>query len=395
MQKQVLIVDPQVAASRDLVAALGALRPDWLVLACTDGSHALDTLGHTPCDAVVAELNLPDRDGASLLNEVMEHHPRTVRFVLSDLSRQDAVLKCIGRAHQFLAKPCDPQILCSALGRAFALDFWLPSEQTARALAGMQKLPSPPTLYFQVVRALRSSTASLEDVGALIARDPAMTAKILQVVNSAVFGFQRQVANPAEAVMYLGMQTTTSLILLAHTYSYFDQLGALNLSMDQLWSHSVRTARRARKISAAQCPIAEIAEEAYTAGMLHDIGKLALAANNPSAYQEIAARVKALGLLWWEAEQEVLGTIHSEIGACLAAAWGLSAGIIEAIALHHHPIKMVNSGFSPLTAVHAANVIDHSLQSHNPVLRLDWSYIADLGLSDQVVCWRELCAEDE
>ncbi len=395
MQKQVLIVDSQEASCRALVANLSALQPDWKVLASIDGSHALETLRQNPCDAVVAELNLPGMDGAALLNEVMERHPRTVRFVLSDLSRQDAVLKCIGRAHQFLAKPCDPQILASALGRAFALDFWLPTEHTARALAGMHKLPSPPNLYFQVVRAMRSPQTSLEEVGSLIARDPAMTAKILQVVNSAVFGFQRQVSNPAEAVMYLGMQTTTSLILLAHTYSYFDQLGELHFSMDQLWAHSVRTARRARRICAAQCSLPAMADEAYTAGMLHDIGKLALAANNPSAYQEIAGRVKALGLLWWEAEQEVLGAIHSEIGACLAAAWGLSAGIVEAIALHHHPIKMVSSGFSPLTAVHAANVIDHSLQTHNPVLRLDWPYIADLGLSDQVVCWRELCAEDE
>jgi putative nucleotidyltransferase with HDIG domain len=267
----------------------------------------------------------------------MQRQPKVLRFVLSDLSDRQATMKCVGTAHQFLSKPCDPRVLAAALERALAYENWLPGEKVRGLLARLHKLPSPPQLYFEVVKALQSPDASLETVGALIARDPAMTAKILQLVNSAVFGLKRTVASPAEAVMYLGIDTTKSVILLAHSFSYFDQVKDTGFSVENLWRHSIRTGNFARWIAGAEGVDQAQVEEAYTAGMLHDLGKLALAANLPRQYSEAAMLAASRNLPLWEAEEQALGANHAELGASMLAIWGLPVAIIEAVALHHQP----------------------------------------------------------
>jgi putative nucleotidyltransferase with HDIG domain len=259
----------------------------------------------------------------------------------------------------------------------------------------LPKLPSPPQLYFQVVKELQSPDASLESVGALIARDPAMTAKILQLVNSAVFGLKRTVASPAEAVMYLGIDTTKSVILLAHSFSYFDQLKEADFSAENLWKHSIRTANFARWIAQLEGVGQPIIEEAYTAGMLHDLGKLALAANLPQQYSEAAMIAASRGVPLWEAEEQVLGANHAELGASMLAIWGLPIGIIEAVALHHHPTKFFSQTFCPLTAVHAANAIEHAESSAIASLPVDADYLAQLGLDQRLPVWWEQCKAEE
>src|SRR5262249_36954038 len=150
--------------------------------------------------------------------------PKVLRFILAELAATQTTMKCVGTAHQFLLKPTDAQTIKSALERAFSLETWLPSAAAQQLMASVRKLPSPPTLYFKVVKALESPDSSAETIGRLIGQDVVMSAKLLQLVNSAVFGLQLQVANVPEAVIYLGIETTKSLILLAHTFSYFDEL---------------------------------------------------------------------------------------------------------------------------------------------------------------------------
>lgn len=371
--------------------ALGALEPDWDLCSSPGGPECLELLRRESFDAVVAELALPVIDGARILDEVMLRNPKTLRFVVSDMTDKHSIIKCLGTAHQFLSKPCDGATLQCALRRAFTLDIWLPNENVTRLLAEMPKLPSPPALYFEVVKELRSEGASLESVGAIIERDPAMTAKILQMVNSAVFSLQRTVASANEAVLYLGVETTKSLILLAHTYSYFDQMGELGLSIDELYRHSVATSRNARWIAEAENASSRVADEAFTAGILHDIGKLALAANYLPAYHRAALLMKQNLVTWWEAEQEVFGANHAEISACMAAIWGLPITIVEALALHHHPTRMVSNQFCPLTAVHVANAFEHADAERLETPVVDMHYLVELELADRLPAWRQHC----
>jgi len=395
MKRKILLVEEQPKARRDLETALGPLTGTFDLAFVGAAADALERLEREPFDAIITELRLSITNGAQLLNEVMQRQPKVLRFVLSDLSDRQATMKCVGTAHQFLSKPCDPQTLASALERALAFENWLPGEKVRGLLTQLAKLPSPPQLYFQVVKELQSPDASLESVGALIARDPAMTAKILQLVNSAVFGLKRTVASPAEAVMYLGIDTTKSVILLAHSFSYFDQIKDSDFSVEHLWKHSIRTGNFARWIAQLQGVDKPIVEEAYTAGMLHDLGKLALAANLPQQYSEAAMLAASRGIPLWEAEEQVLGANHAELGASMLAIWGLPIGIIEAVALHHHPTKLFSQTFCALTAVHAANAIEHAESSGAAKLPVDTDYLAQLGLDQRLPAWWEHCKAEE
>lgn len=395
MKRKILFVEEQPKARRDLEQSLGPLAGTFEMTFVGSASDALERIEQQPFDAVVTDLRLALINGAQLLNEVMQRQPKVLRFVLSDLSDRSATMKCVGTAHQFISKPCDPQVLAAALERALAYESWLPGEKVRSLLAQLHKLPSPPQLYFEVVKALQSPDASLETVGALIARDPAMTAKILQLVNSAVFGLKRTVASPAEAVMYLGIDTTKSVILLAHSFSYFDQVKDADFSVENLWRHSIRTGNFARWIAGLERLDKERVEESYTAGMLHDLGKLALAANLPQQYSEAAMLAASRNVPLWEAEEEVLGANHAELGASMLAIWGLPVAIIEAVALHHHPARFLSQAFCPLTAVHAANAIEHAESSGANNLPVDADYLAQLDLDQRLPVWWEHCRQQE
>ena len=394
MKKRILFAGDDAALRSELHDQLGGTHGPWEMAFARNGTEALATLGQGPCDAVVADLQLPG-GGAQLLDEVMKRQPKAIRFILGEFSASSATMKCVGTAHQFLLKPTDAQTVRSALERAFTLETWLPSETVQRLIASIHKLPSPPNLYFQVVEELQSPSASLESVGQLIAQDPMMSAKLLQLVNSAVFGLQLQVSHPNEAVMYLGAETTKSLILLAHTFSYFDEVKASGFSIDLLWRHSLQTANFAQWIAEVESGAPDVENQSFTAGMVHDIGKLILAANLPEKFSEALQLARHQGIQLWEAERDLFGANHAEVGACLLGIWGLPMPIVESVALHHHPTQLLSKTFCPLAAVHAANILEHQTCPDNHGLRfaaIDETYLAGLGVGDRVEAWREHCA---
>lgn len=399
-RKRVLFVGEDLSLWEQLQNASSGIAEKWDVAFAKSGLQALASLSQSPCDAVVSDMQLPGMTGAQLLDEVMLRNPKTIRFIRASMADQQAAMKCVGTAHQYLVKPCDARTIGSALDRAFSLDAWLPSETVQKLIAQMKKLPSPPNLYFKIVAALQSPDTAIDDVGAMVAQDPVLSAKMLQVVNSAVFGLQLQVVSANEAVMYLGMETTKSLVLLAHTFSYFDKVRTAEFSVEKLWKHSVATGKLAEQIARAQgCPI-EVVGQAFTAGMLHDLGKLLLAANVPDGFKEALTKAKEQNLPLWDAETGVFGAAHGELGACLLGIWGLPMPIVEAVALHHFPIRFMSKGFCPLTAVHVANVIEHEITSGKPadgsapvIAQVDQNYLTELGLAEQMDNWRDLCKE--
>jgi putative nucleotidyltransferase with HDIG domain len=393
MKKQILLVGNEPLLLRESPGFLPALNQEWDAVFVTGSAPAFELLEQAPFAAVVSDVRLPVGNGLQFLDEVTQRRPEVHRFILADLADKQTLLRCIGAAHQFLAKPCDARKLLAALDRAFRLEVWFANDNVKRLLAQMKKLPSPPTSYFQIIKELQSPDASLENVGAIIAQDPALTAKLLQLVNSAALGLQRQVASPAEAVMFLGVETTKSLVLLAHTFSHFDRISAAGFSIEALWRHSLATGRLARKIAQSENAPNVVLEEAFTAGLLHDLGKLLLAANLPDPFGQACLLARKQYIPICEAEQLLFGTTHAELGAWLAATWGLPLGVIEALALHHHPARFLSKGFCPLTAVHVANVFDHE-QEPNPdgLARapLDARYLHEVGLDSRLPVWRDL-----
>jgi HD-like signal output (HDOD) protein/ActR/RegA family two-component response regulator len=395
-KKKILFVDDEPAILECFEILFQPMADEWETSFQTSGPAALALMEKKTFDVIVTDMRMPGMTGAQLLSEVMQRYPQMVRFILSGYAEQELVVKCLGAAHQFLMKPCDLQTLKSALIRVCDLDVFLRNEKTRTLVGKMAVLPSVPSVYFRVIKELQSSSASVERIGEIVATDPSMTAKLLQLVNSAFFGISRSISNPAEAVQLLGIATVRSLALSIHAFGVFEQPKAASFSLARVWNHSLGTGLAAKTIAQIASGEAHLADETFISGLLHDLGKLMLSSNRASEYQQAADLARQRNLTICEAEQEIFGATHADIGAYLLGLWGLPVPIVEGVALHHTPLKSVTRTFSPLTAVHVANVLQHESnpQPEEAVLsKLDENYLAELGLKDELPKWRTALAE--
>jgi putative nucleotidyltransferase with HDIG domain len=380
-----------VRAAREHLAGPGAA---WTLTAALSGAHALTLLEQQDFQAVVVDRHLGDMPGKQVFTEVTALQPGALRVFRADLTDPAEALMCLGLAHQIVPREADLSTLAGMLVRVQPSAIWSPSSAVQNVLARVRELPSPPTVYFKIVRAVQSPEATVETIGEIISQDPALTARLLHLANSAAFSLASRVTHPTEAVMYLGLEMTESLVLVAHTFSYFTRIPAGLLNVEALWRHSSATGRLAQRLARLEQTEAALAGAALTAGLLHDLGKLLLAFHLPAQFEQAAQLQRARQCPGFEAETEVFGTDHAEVGACLLSLWGLPLPIVEAVALHHYPARLFSDGFSPLTAVHVANVLAHEAEpSVAPWARpgVDPAYLAHLSLENRLPDWREVC----
>jgi putative nucleotidyltransferase with HDIG domain len=229
-----------------------------------------------------------------------------------------------------------------------------------KTISEMDAIPSVPFLYTEVMKELQSPEPSVHKVGKIIAQDPSMTAKILQLANSAFFGCRRQISNTLDAVAYLGLDCVQHLTLAVHAFSQFTPAKISSFSIERLWEHSISTAALTKKIAEEEGAGKAIAEDAFTCGLLHDIGKLMFACKLTDKYEVAVGIAKLKAIPLWMAEQQTFSTTHAEVGAYLLGLWGLPDAIVEAVAYHHRPMDSKNEIFCALTALHAAECLNYN-----------------------------------
>ena len=393
MKSRVLFVDDDPLVLQGLRRALHGMRAQWDLQFATSGSQALALMGEQTFDAVVTDMKMPGMNGADLLEEVLRQHPQTARLVLSGHADQELVYRCVGVAHQCLSKPCDPETLRRTVQRTLDANHSLKSDVVRKLVSRMDRLPTIPALYSEMMEKLQSPEVSLEAVAAVVEKDPGLTAKLLQLVNSAFFGLSRPLANSLEALTYLGLETVKSLVLSLHVFSQYENLPCAGVSLNEVWHHSLRTAATARIIVHGQGLPTPKADAAFVGGLLHDVGRLVLACNCLEEYAETCQLALRTATPLEDAETRVLACTHAEVGGFLLGLWGLPAPVVEAIAFHHTPAASHDHDFTALTAVHAANVLDWEGRGGEVVFprpALDLAYLADLGLEASIPIWREL-----
>jgi HD-like signal output (HDOD) protein len=391
--KHLLFVDDEPRLLDGLRRTLRPMREEWHMAFVESGEAALQALAKGPVDVVVTDMRMPGMDGAQLLAEVRTRSPSVVRIVLTGQSDKEATLRSVGQTHQCLSKPCVAEELQHTIRRALALRETLGSESVRVVVGRIDALPSLPTVYTDLVSEIESPTSSMESVAKIIARDMAMTTKVLQLVNSAFFGLPRTISHPAQAIGLLGLDTVKSLVLGVQVFSAFRGEPYVLGMIEKLWTHSVATGHLARAIAQSEQAPPHLVEIAFTAGLLHDIGVLVLAANLGESYQKILQAAGSSETPLSVIEREQLGATHAEVGAYLLGLWGLGDGIVEAVAFHHAPTQCLHRAFGPLTAVHVASGLDQDTDAHSGPERpsvVDGDYLASLGLADRLPHWREL-----
>lgn len=392
---RILFVDDEPRILDGLRRMLRGKRGEWDMNFVDNGPEALELLEKDPFDIIVTDNRMPIMDGAQLLSEVKRLYPHMVRIILSGHPEQQSIMRSVRQAHQYLAKPCDAQTLTGVLNRACTLRQVLANESLAALISRIDALPALPRSYTELLEELESENSSLGKIGRMISDDIGMSATILKVVNSAFFGLSRRVTSPSQAVVLLGLDIVKSLVLSHHLFTTFDSSRLPGFSFEGLRRHCQATAGMARKIAQHETNDKTLVDEAYVSGLLHDVGKLVIGSVETDNYKQVLQIVKTENRLVVEAEKEVLGTTHAEVGAYLIGLWGLSDGIVEALAFHHRPVRARAEGFRPLTAVHVADVLDHELcviNEHYTRPEVDAVYIAQNGWGPRLDRWRDLCA---
>lgn len=391
--KRILLADQDEAVLATLVTAGPNHGADWEVLTAGSGEDALALLGTMPFDVMIAGTRMSGLGGLDLLRASMIRHPSMARMILLDQADPELMLGSLGTAHQYLVKPCEPADLLSAVSRLLALDQFFTNQTLRRVVARIQQLPSPPTVYFRLMKDLARLDATTESVGAIIAQDASLTAKLLQLVNSAYFGLGRRVASVPEAVQILGFNLVRSLSVSLSLFASLNPASVGELNADRLYLHSLATGLLAQTIMAAESADPAMTAGAFTAGILHDTGKLVLASAMPELYAQ-AVRLAADELMpQWQAEANIFGVSHAEVGAYLLGLWGLPVPIVDVVAWHHQPLRSGPPTFGMLAAVHIADFLQsrHVPASRRPlVVELDALYIQVLKLADRIEEWTEV-----
>ena len=397
MKRRILFVDDEPNVLQGLKRMLRGMRNEWEMSFAESGPEALETMTKEHFDVVVSDMRMPGMDGAQLLSEVKKRHPHVVRIVLSGQSDKEMVLKSVRPAHQYLSKPCDADTLKSSVSRACALRDILSDNSLKQIISQVDALPSMPSIYSEIMEELQTPDASINKIGQIIAKDLGMTTKILQLVNSAFFGIPRHISSPEQAVSLLGLDTVKALVLTVGVFSKFDKIKLSGFSIEKLWTHSTITGTYSKEIAKAENIDKNLIDDSFMAGLLHDVGKLVLASSFSDSLIRIVDSSRDQNLSFYEAEYQILGTTHAEIGAYLLGLWGLPNSIVEAVAFHHMPQNFPDNIFNPLAAIHFADALEyegHLTSTANiQTSRIDYEYLGQLGLDDHLDQWRKVCEQ--
>lgn len=378
---------------KGLERSLRNMRHEWDMQFVLGGPEALEAMDNAPFDVVISDMRMPGMDGAELLDLVRRRFSQTVRMVLSGQSDKEAVLRAVRPTHQYLSKPCDIEELKHKLKSALALRNVLDSSELKRTVSQIETVPSLPSMSGALQRQLKAEQPDLAEIAEIVSRDPGITAKLLQLLNSAFLGAASRLSSPKQAVSIIGVENLCSLMSCGVLFS--DLLPSLTGKLAPVWSHAHATARYAEAIARCEHVPNSVAESCYTAGLLHEIGWIILAASYGDRFEKIVCAMDR-SLPAADREREAFGSSVGSVGAYLLGLWGLPDPIIEATAGCRELAQLKPEGFCPLVAVHVADNLHR--QWYGPYFFceddfLDRDLLGQLGLLDRLPVWEKQCRE--
>ncbi|MBT9491689.1 MAG: HDOD domain-containing protein [Paucibacter sp.] len=249
-------------------------------------------------------------------------------------------------------------------------------------IAGIRDLPTPNAVVIDLLNSLADEHLSGEQLARKISQDQAIAAKLLRLANTSFFGLSRQVTSISDAVAIVGLRSVRNIALTAGLMSSFDAGRCQGFELEAFWRHSLACALGAEALAVS---LRMDGGMAFGTGLLHDMGRMALACALPEAYAEVLRVCGEKDLPLLEVEQTLMGTDHGEFGAALGEHWQLARPLIDAMALHHQPPEQTPSAWVDL--VNVADGMAHGLG-------LD-------GLADEAVAalslgsWKRLSLADE
>jgi HD-like signal output (HDOD) protein/ActR/RegA family two-component response regulator len=355
------------------------LQEHYEVVTANSGAEGVEMLRARSFDVVVTDLTMPDMDGLRFLAHVVKHQPDSARIIISGYADRIKIARCLFIGHRYFNKPFDAAGLAHLLIRLASFRELVGNQKVRRVIGGLGALPGPPETFLKIEKALESVHASIQDVAELVEQDVAVTAKLLQIVNSAQFGINHKVLSVSEAVQLVGVEAVRGLVLGLQAFAGYKEQPGKKAPPAALWDHSLRTALGARRIARSQRFPLRTADRAFLAGLLHDVGRIVLDANVSEERAAVNEFAQRFGISIAQAEQRHFGASHGEIGAYLLALWGIDDEVVRLVQYQEALSAYEGEDPAALAALHVAHCVDANDPQAYP---LDMGSLTSLGFAN-------------
>lgn len=382
MQKKLLFLGAKPKFERLTRAAPVSTR--WQVEFAASGPCAMEKLGKQKYDIVVSDRQVDNQDADRMLRAIGASFPAVARLALTDMSPMDArrasSLVSLQLISESVANPAFEQIL----ERSSALYAIVTNDRVRDLVGRLDSLPSVPRTFFELQKLAADPDSGAADIARAVQLDPALSLKVLQVVNSVQFGLRRSISSLPHAVSYLGVELLKAIVLSAHILSCAERTRVRGFCLESFQDYSLRIGRLAQQFLSGRGQ----GEEAFTAALLQNVGLLVLAMRHPEGLTAALLRTAESGESPELVERELLGVTHAEVGAYLLWSWGIPFAILETVAFHHQPHMLSGTALEIVGAVQVADALWGALGCGESAPILDTSTLERANLVSEVPRWR-------
>ena len=372
---EVLFVDDEPRVLDGLRRQLRPQRGRWTMRFAQSGHEAVEMMRERPADVLVTDMRMPGMSGARLCEQVRNDWPHTVRYILSGQTDQFDLLADIGSVHQFLQKPCSPENLDQAISRAQGVRGIGSSMGIRRTVAGLIVMPCLTHNLSNLITLLEDDASDIESVAQAINQDVGISAKMMQLVNSAFFGMPRATTSVEDAVCQLGLPNLRDLVVEMRIFDRdINDLRNQHV-VESLWASSIAIGCRAYELAIGAGMPESVATSARHAGYFSHLGRAVIADSMPDVFTEILKLHEDAGCEIRRAELELLGAKQSTIGGYALGIWGFSDLIVDSVLYQAKPSDSgVTSQEHPLYWLHLARSMQaHSAYTESVVFDDQWA----------------------
>lgn len=399
----ILFVDDEERILDGLRRQLRSHRATWEIRYALSGAEALRTLAQRPADVVISDMRMPGMSGGQLLRQVQREYPQTTRIILSGQTDQSDLIRDLTFIHQYLQKPCEASRLCNAIERTCKLSRQLQQSNLRLAANRITALPPSSHQFQALVTELSKDDANIQSVAILVAADPALTAKLMQLVNSAFFGMPRRINGVKDAIILLGLKTLRSIVIASQMFDAVNvsveasleiSIAEQQTRVEAIWRESVAIGEIAAGLAAADGAEDADQQAARLAGLLSLIGRAILLTGMPGDYAKIISTPHDGSITLAQREAEQFHASQDDVTAYSMGLWAFSDELVAAAANQSSPSRLPQMRpHHPAGYLHLARALHpRTLFGISDSVALDMEYLTNPSVAALIGRQRKIAA---
>lgn len=386
---RILVLDPDPEIAK-VMTALMQKEPPLQAIFCAKIEDVIHRLKTEVDDVVLVDPKPLNAEGFTLLEELRSRYPSVLRFVVGAAADSNDVTKrAVRLAHQYIPKPCDVTLVHRLIMEGISSMASIRSPKVIETLSRLEAVPSRKANFSELIRLLYDENTPIEKIGAALAKEPGMSARLLRISNSPIFGKAGSIETLDDAIGLLGINLVVSMAVAHKMFAVEVPSPISKLNVEELWAHCIKVSMIVRKVGNHLKLPRGVIRDACTAAIIHDIGKLVLAYSLPEGYAAACTRASSDQMPLWQAECAIFGNTHAGVGGSLLKLWGLPPGVVHAVAMHHTPHCSGETTPGPATLLHIADAVSYGARVDSPSM-LDGEHLRSLHLPDILNYWLPL-----